>query len=139
MGRSQPLQSPYVDQAITRFDRWSMSDIGCYANNRIVSGLPTTLPQLRCVPVSSCDKRALASLVSLAACGPPSANFELLRLRNRAEALERSLASPQLSQLLFADLLGAACHCPHSLLDKYPMELRIRRRGRDVPEGPQQP
>src|SRR5664280_232916 len=63
----------------------------------------------------------------------------IYRLRDRSEALQRGLTSAQLSQLLFAELFGAACHCPHSVLDEYPAELRIGRRGGDVTESSQQP
>src|ERR1039457_746399 len=63
----------------------------------------------------------------------------LLRGCQIAEALQRGMAGAQLSQLPFAEPLGAASHDPHSALDEYPAEGRIGRRGSDVTEGAQQP
>src|SRR5664280_2642543 len=61
-----------------------------------------------------------------------------LQLRDRGEARQRGPTSAHLSQFLFAELFGAACHYPHSALDECPAELRIGRRDGDVTEGSQQ-
>src|ERR1035437_4943164 len=76
-----------------------------------------------CPPLTTCCRGSLLALAAALA----------------AEALQRGLASAQLSQILVAELFGAACHDPHSALDQYPAELRIGRRGSDVTEGSQQP
>src|SRR5208282_2700163 len=79
--------------------------------------------------------RACAKLIATS----PAPESRSLWLRDRGEALQRGLASAQLFQFLFAELFGAACHCPHPPLDEDPAKLRIGRRSGVVTEGSQQP
>src|ERR1039457_1474748 len=61
-----------------------------------------------------------------------------LQLRDRGESPQRGPTSAQLSQFLFAEFFGAACHYPRSARDECPAELRVGRRDGDIAKGAQQ-